>query len=276
MIVYADVLIFLNALVDYFLLLASAKLSGENVKTLRVILAALLGGVSSLYIFLPVGGTMVELLYKASVAFLLSAVCYKFTSIKRYLKNTGIFFLVSCAYGGLMFALWIIFKPYGMVINNSIVYFNISPTVLVVFSVVGYLLFTLLWRIFKKSSPTALRCGVTVTADGKSIKLNAIADTGNSLEDIFGKNEVIIADKQKVASLFGSMDFNTQPELARRYRMLPCSTVSGSDTLEGFRCDRAEIESEGVKKVINNPVLAVSKVALKEDYNAIINPKVLR
>ncbi len=275
LIVYADVLIFLNTLVDYFLLLATAKLAGEQIRTFRVVISAFIGGLSSLYIFFPKSNFIIELLYNSAVAFILSGLCFGVKRFKRYIKNTGIFFIITCSYAGIMFAFWLIFKPYGMVINNSIVYFNISPTVLVVCSVVGYLIFSLLWRIFKRSSPLAEKCSITVFADGRKIQLVAIADTGNSIEDIFENRDVIIVNKNDVEMLFGSCDFLDNGDLKRRYRILPCSTVSGYDTLDSYRCDSAVIEFEDKKTIIKKPLLAVSKVALSDDYNAIVNPKIL-
>ena len=276
LIVYADVLIFLNTLVDYFLLLAALKISGRRASTLRVVLSALIGGLSSLYIFLPNVTVWLELLYKLAVALCMSAVCFGVSGFKQYLKNTGILFLITCGYAGVMFAFWTVFKPYGMVINNSVVYFNISPTILVVCTAAGYILFTVLWRIFKRSSRLASQCEITVFADGKNIELNAIVDTGNSIEDIFQKNEVIIADKRQVTALFGNIDFNQNQKLKSRYRILPCSTVSGYDTLDSYRCDSAVISCENKKTVLKKPLLAVSKTNLDDGYNAIINPKILR
>lgn len=271
-----DVLIFLNTLVDYFLLLASSKITGAKTTTARTVSAAFIGGLSSTYIYLPQQKVIVEFLYKTMVAFLLTLVCYKFSVIKNYLKNVAVFLSVSCAYGGLMFALWWVFKPYGMVINNSVVYFNISPLMLVIFSAVGYIVFTLSFEIFKKSSPDALRCDITVTVDGKEIKLRAIADTGNSLEDIFSDSDIIIADKSKVVSLFGNIDCLENSQYAHLYRLLPCNTVSGNSSLDGFRCEKASLKVNGKKILLKKPILAVSKVPLNDDYNAIINPKILR
>ncbi len=276
LIVYADVLIFLNTLVDYFLLLATRRITGGKTTTLRQVFAAVIGGFSSVYIFLPTMGTAGDFLLKILTALCLSAVCFKFEGLKYFLKNTIVLFLVTCAYAGVMFAVWLIFKPYGMVINNSVVYFHISPAVLVISTAGGYIAFTLLWKIFKKSSMFARRCAITVFAEGKSVTLDAIADTGNSLEDVFGKSEVIIADKSRLKNLFGECNPEQDPRLGRRYRVLPCNTVSGFDTLEGFRCDSAWVEYDGKKTVLDKPILAISKTALKEDYNAIINPKILR
>ncbi len=271
-----DVLIFLNTLVDYFLLLATAKITGEKTTTYRTVLAALLGGISSIYIYLPQQKIIVEFLYKTSIAFLLTFVCYKFLGVKKYLKNVVVFLVVSCGYGGIMFALWTVFTPYGMVINNSVVYLNISPLMLVIFSTVGYIVFTLCYKIFKKSSPLASRCEISVTANGREIILLAIADTGNSLEDAFSDSEIIIADKSKVAYLFGDVDSLENNKHAHLYRLLPCNTVSGYSSLDGFRCEEALVECDDKKIPLKKPILAVSKVPLNEDYNAIINPKILR
>lgn len=276
LIVYADVLVFLNMLVDYFLLLATSKIVDKDFKTSRIAISSFLGGISALYIFLPQQNIFVDFVYKSATAFVLSAVCFESHTIKEYLKNTGVLFSVTCGYAGLMFALWNIFKPYGMVINNSVVYFDISPVILVCCSVGGYLIFTFLWKIFGKSAVYAEKCDITVCADGKNILLKAIADTGNSIEDVFGKNEIIIADKSAVERLFGKTDVYCNSNLKKRYRILPCSTVSGYDMLEGYRCDGAVLESGGKKTVLKKPVLAVSKVTLNDGYNAIVNPKILR
>lgn len=276
MIVYADVLIFLNTLVDYFLLLVTAKFLRERILSIRIVIASIIGGVASLYILLPEVSSVAECLYKILLAFCMSAVCYGVSGVRRYLKNTGVLFLVTCAYAGIMFAFWIIFKPHGMVINNSIVYFNISPLVLVVCTSVGYVIFTMLFKIFKKSSDFAGICDITVFAEGKNIKLDAIIDTGNSIEDIFEKSEIIIADKKQIVSLLGGTDFEHNPKLKRRYRILPCNTVSGFDTLDSFRCDSAVISYQNKKIIIKKPLLAISKSELSDGYNAIINPKVLR
>ncbi len=275
LIVYADVLIFLNLIVDYFLLLVTGKIIGKSVKTIRIVLSALIGSISSLYIFLPQQTVFLEFVFKMAICAILTVSCFGFGNFKSFFRNTGVLFIVTCAYAGLMFAFWIIFKPHGMVINNSVVYFNISPTVLVVCSVGGYILFTILSRVFARQSKFSKKCNITVFAKDRNIKLDAIVDTGNSIEDAFSESEIIITNRGQVESLFGSTDCESNSDLKLRYRILPCSTVSGYDTLEGFRCDRAEIVSDDKKTVVQKPILAISKTNLNDGYNAIVNPKIL-
>lgn len=270
LIVYADVLIFLNLLVNYFLLCATCKLLNRNVKTSRIVISALVGGISSLYIFLPKLNILSETLLKTVTCSAMVLICFGFKNIKSFLKSTGVLFLVTAAYGGIMFAVWLAFSPKGMVINNSVIYFNISPLVLIVCSSIAYILFSILSRIFAQVSKFARHCSITVFANDKSVRLDAIIDTGNSIEDIFSNSQIIIAQREKVNFLFETLDSNNS-----RYRLLPCSTVSGNDVLEGFRCDSAVILNNNTQTVLQKPILAISKTKLNDGYDAIINPKTL-
>ena len=271
LIVYADVLIFLNLIVNYFLLCACFKILKQTPKTIRVILSAAVGGLSSLYIFLPRLNILLEAFLKITTCALMVLICFGFKNAKAFLKNVGILFAVTCAYGGITFAFWLTFKPYGMVINNSIAYFNISPLTLIIFSVTAYLVFSISSFIFGKISKFAKKCSVTVFANNKSVRLEAIIDTGNSIEDVFSNSQIIIADQTQVNKLFSTEDKNSS-----RYRILPCNTVSGSSILEGFRCDSAIVINENTKTVLQKPILAISKTDLKDGYNAIINPEAIR
>lgn len=274
MVVYADILIVLNLIVDYFLLRASAKISGVTPCLGRMICGAAAGAVSSIYIFLPQSGIMFELLFRMVVCLVMTVCTFGFHTLKAYFKNALILFAVTCAYAGIMIALWYVFKPNGMLINNSVVYFDISPVVLVGSSVVGYILFSVFSTIFSKNSKCAERCSVTVFADGKSADMTAIIDTGNSVEDVFGSSEVIVADKSSIERLFGDVSDREKESLKKRYRVLPCGTVTGGGMLEGYRCDSAVI-TEGKKSItLKNPILAVSKVSLNDDYSAIVNPRI--
>ena len=104
--------------------------------------------------------------------------------------------------------------------------------------------------------------------------MDGIVDTGNSVEDIIGGGDVIIADDRCVKKLFGNVDIEENSELKTRYRVLPCGTVSGNGTLEGFRCDSATVTDGENTVKLKKPILAVSKTRLKDDYRAIVNPNI--
>ncbi len=274
LIVYADVLIFLNLIVNYFLLLAVSKILNKSPKTFRLVLSAFLGALSSLYIFLPPLSLWLEVVLKTAVCCVMCFVAFGYKGGRLFLKSVGLLFLVTAGYGGSMYAVWLLFSPKGMVINNSVVYFNISLVHLIGFTVLGYVSFSVLYKIFSRRSITAKRCNITIYAQGKSASFTAIVDTGNSIEDVFSQGEIIICDKSVMLKLFGDSEIQGNTALKSRYRLLPCSTVSGVDMLEGVRCDKAVIYYDNKALTLEKPILALSKTTLA-DGEAIINPKIL-
>ena len=275
MTVYADVLFAVNMIVDYFLLRACGAFLHKKPKTPRIVLSAAVGGVSSLYIFFPYRSVAADVLVKTVFCIIMTLCAFGLVTFKQVIKNSAVLFIITCAYAGAMTALWLTFKPKGMYINNSVVYFDISPLVLVVCTVIGYIIFIIGNLIFSRSALRSERCEVRVTVGDKSIDMTAIADTGNSVRDVFGNSEVIIADKKYVGKLFEGFDSNPDGRYNSRYRALPCNTVSGTDMLDGYRCDSAVIRSKGTAITLEKPILAVSKTALDDYYSAIINPDIL-
>ena len=274
MVVYADILVILNLIVDYFLLSASAAILRVKLSVFRQLASAAVGAFSSLYIFAPDLGLFFDLVFRAVICAVMVLCAFGFGGAKRFFRSAGVLFLVTCGFGGIMSAVWSVLRPKGMTVVNSVVYFNISPAVLIGASVITYLLFMLLREIFSGTSRLADRCEITVTAEEKSITMDAIVDTGNSIKDYLSGSEVIIADGEFVKVLLGSDNPVTDIRLKKRYRILPLSTVSGGGTLDGFRCDSAVI-SDGERTVkLEKPILAVSKTPLRDDYQAIVNPEI--
>ncbi len=274
MIVYADILIAVNLIVDYFLLRVTLSLLRVQPPTYRLLLSALLGGVFSLYIFLPDFGFFADIATRILMSASMMLVCLGFGNLKFFLRANAVFFTVSCSYGGIMISLWQLLKPKGMIINNSVVYFNISPVVLALFTALGYFLYLVFSRLFTISAKAASRCQITLYYGDKRVSATAIIDTGNSLRDILSDSEIIIGDKSLLISLFGTLQ-HTEGELTKRFRAIPCTTVSGTGFLKGFRCDKGEIFFEKEKIFLKNPILAASEKPMKEDFSAILNPKIL-
>lgn len=275
MIVYVDILIVLNLIVDYLLLNASATFLSMRVRTFRLISAAVIGAFSSLYIFIPNVSLLFEGVYKFFICALMSITAFGYGSFRRYLKASAVLFIITCGYAGAMFAVWHIFRPNGMVINNGVVYFDISPLVLIIVTVVSYFVFIFMYKILSRTAKTAESCNIELYADGKTNSFRGILDTGNSVVDMFGSSEIIVADKSVLEELFGETDINKNKEILNRYRLIPCSTVSGDGMLEAFRCDKANVSANGKSIVIEKPIVAISKTAINDNYLAVLNPKIL-
>lgn len=267
MVVYADVLIVLNFIVDYFLIKLTAHITKTHIKIFRMVIAAFIGALFSLYIFLPTLNSFLEILLKLFSSAITVFAGFGFGNIRRFLRNIITFFSVTFGFAGAMMGIWYIFRPTGMVINNSVVYFNISPLFLIAFSVLGYFISFFIRKVFEPRSVSAKLCRIEVEIEGKKAEATALIDTGNSLSDPFGSSEIIIADK----SVLGGILEETEKE--KRYRAVPILTVSGTEILNGYRCDRARISGVENPVILEKPIVAVSATRIVGEYKAIINPK---
>ena len=267
MTVYADILVLVNFVVDYFLISLSGYFLHTKPKLWRIVLSAVVGGVFSLYIFLPQTNFFIQSLVQILMCTLLTFIAFGFKNLKSFFQSTAVLFCVNFAYSGAMIAIWLIFKPYGMAINNSVVYFNISPIFLILFSVIGYFVTILLQKVLKKPFLQNTYCEASLFCNGKKLDLCGITDTGNSLTDVFGISQIFITEQDIINTLLAE-----QKDNPARFRKIPCNTITGNKLLDGYRIDRAQITFNNKKYEFKNPILAVSATPLN-DCKIIVNPQ---
>lgn len=280
MTVYADVLIFLNLFVNFFILQVTAKICRDGYRLIRMITASLVGALFSLYIFLPQSVWMIEALFRVTVSAVIVLICFGFDSIKCLFRRIGVFFAVSFLYGGLMMAIWAIFKPSNMAINNSIVYIDISPAVLITATLASYFIISLIRLISARQADLGKRYEVEILLEGKSTKITALADTGNSLSDSVTGAPVIIIEQsaaKKLMEVVPSVEAVAAGGFSanKGFRMIPYSYVGGHGLLPAFKPDKVLVQVNNQRINIENALIAVSSEALGEDYKALINPEIL-
>lgn len=265
--IYVDVLIGVNIFINYFLLLAVAKFLLLPVKRARLIAAALLGAIYSLEILIPsihpVLSVLVKLLMSASIVW----AAFGFGGLKPFLKRTAAFYIINFAFAGFMLVLWYFLSPQGLVIKNSVVYFNISPILLIVLTVICYLLITFLNRVTGRQMPKELFCRITVTRGEKSCVCTAKVDTGNSLKEPFSNSPVAVVYEPAVTEII-------PPEESANFRLVPFATVSGGGLLKAFRPDKLTVLYGKRAIETQNVYIALSKTKLGE-FDALLNPDLL-
>ncbi|MBE6797320.1 MAG: hypothetical protein E7531_03160 [Ruminococcaceae bacterium] len=275
MVIYADVLVIVNMIVDYFILLLSAAINKAQYKNFRLLLGAFFGGLSSLYIFLPQQPIIIELLYRILTALLITFISFGFKKLKIFVRNAFSFLLATIVYGGAVFAIWLIFKPNSILINNTYVYYDISAVLLIIISVVIYLVITITKSILKREAVAAERCDIVFLCENRRASVKGILDTGNSVTDIMGDAAVFFVSDQIFIKLFGNNFEISKSENKNRYRIIPCATVNEKGILEGLRCDAATVICDKKHFNFNHPVLLKSNTKFSDDYDAIVNPEIL-
>ena len=114
LVIYADILVILNVIVDYFLISVTGKILKFKEKVIKYLVASLIGGLSSFYIFLPVNFFVIDIFFKILVCFLMSFSAWKYINFKTLLKSSIVLFGITLLYGGIMFFIYKTFTPKSM------------------------------------------------------------------------------------------------------------------------------------------------------------------
>jgi len=267
MTVYIDQVFLLNAIVDYLLLLCAAQLSGEPLRRGRMALAAVLGGLYAAAVFLPGWGFLSHILCKLAAG---AAMCLAaFGSSRRLLRVSLVFLGVSAAFGGGVLAL-------ALVTGRPA---SLDLKALLLSAAVCYAFLTLLFRRGARHgggelAPAELRLGE------RSCRLTALVDTGNTLTDPVTGRPVMVAEGEKVKSLFPAGECPDGGELrdpvaalekrgSGRWRLLPYRAV-GVDCalLLAVRVDSAAVGGEDYGSIL--VALSPTPVSDGGGYSALI------
>lgn len=289
--VYVDVLFCVNLFVNYFLLLFTVRMVHKTVKKRRVFAGALLGAIYSLFIFFPHMSILSSAFAKLIFSFSILMAVFGVTSARLFFKALACFYSANFAFAGIMLALWLALSPPGMMVNNGVVYFNISPVILIAGAALAYLILILIGKFTRRHAPVQTRYTVTVEANGETATLDALMDTGNSLTDLMSEKPVLLAEYRAVQKLIptGLRPVFESPSSAAsqplmqsdalrdiHFRMIPFDSVGGGGLLPAFQTDRILIKG-GPNEVCDQGIyVAVSpRPFAGGEYDALLNPQLM-
>lgn len=191
-VIYIDSLIALNFILNYLLLLLSARLTGAPFKRLRLALAAALGAGYAVLTVLPAFAWTGSAIVKVVVTLPLIAAA---RGIGRgFLRFFLLFWLSSCLLAGIVLGL-------GLMVSGT-PYVHISVEALLLIAAAAYfLLTTTLKGITRFTGLKSKLTQVEITYRGQRVEFNALADTGHTLTDPLTGQSVLIADKGCVLPL---------------------------------------------------------------------------
>lgn len=256
-VVYVDILLTTNLFVNYFLLLSCTKLMKIESKRMRLFFGALFGSAASLAIFFPPMSFFIGLLFKSGVSFFIVYISFGFIKLNRFLKMFISFMASNFIFAGIMMGLWIAFKPGGMVINNNVVYFDISVSVLISSAVICYGIVIVISKIISRKNAADIIYTVTIVFESASVTGKGYLDTGNALTDCFSGFPVVITNADFISKLFFDEEIsylkeistvlNDAERLKNRTRIIPFGTIKEQGILKAFKPDYIIVEKNNQK-----------------------------
>ena len=283
-VIYVDTLFLLNAVIDYLLILAAARLAGEPLRRGRFALGAALGGMYAVAIFLPGLGFLSHPLCRLASAALMMLVSYG--GSRRLLRQGVLFIALTCAFGGGVVAIGLLGGT-GLALGNGVFYSALDIKVVLLSAAVCYGVLTLVFqRLARHSAASGELTSARLWLGERSVSLTALVDTGNTLADPATGRPVMVAEGERARPLVprdrapgpadlrdpaGAMTRLGTGEWRGRFRLLPYRSV-GVDRglLLAIRVDGLELNGKGRGPAL--VALSPTPVSDGGGYQALIGP----
>ena len=265
---YVDILLIVNLAVNDILLLSTARLIRRPARKLRIYLAAALGAVSCLIIFLPPVGLFWQLAYKIGVCFLMVRIAFPWEGAGAFWEEFFVMFVVSFLFAGLCSWVSATFRTLGIYANNTVVYFHISPLLLILMTTAVYALIWLYDRLRRGQIPQESLCSATASYHGRQKTFTALIDTGNSLHEPFSGRPVAVcgcgdASPLVESQLLEALDTLTpQAAVEHQIRMVPYHGVGHAGVLPAVHLDQLSIHAGTQAFTVPDVYLALDRKKL--------------
>ncbi len=280
MVIYVDVLILVNFYVDYLLLLATEKLCRIKSGFLRRTLAALTASLFSLTIFLPESPYIITFLIKALCVELTVLVAFGIRSLRQHISLALCFLAATYSFAGIMLALNSFLHADGVAINNSSVYIDISPLILIGITTLCYLMICIYRRFVSKGNRSVRCIKLEIEVAANSVIIDALIDTGNSLTDVVSDMPLIVISSHIARSLIPNLSnddilsFSEIIQKLKGFRLLPYSAVGARGVLAAFVPDKVILHDDKLYS-FQRALIAISPNELKNGCEAIVSPEFL-
>ncbi|MBE6531025.1 MAG: hypothetical protein E7679_02885 [Ruminococcaceae bacterium] len=284
--VYVDLLFMINFSMDFLCFFICAKILGRKLSVGRAVAASAVGGIySDLALFISVA-------YLPSLAIDL-AVCVIICTIAFWRKGRVrelplyilVYFAISMALGGFMTAIFNLLNKADLPLEGT-TSDGISVWMFALLAALSALLTLLGGRFFRRKA-SQKSAELSVTYNGKSVKLLAMTDSGNLLREPIGGKPCIVADISALEGIipraltlaarekrFSAIE-RLSPEDARRVRMIPIKTAGGEGALIALKADKITIERGDGSEVLD-ALIALSDIKNSADgKEALLPPELL-
>lgn len=234
MVIYADVLLALNWWIDYLLLLGVRRATGGIGKPWRLALGALAGALSCILLFLPPLSVWLTLLARLLAAAGMVYVAFGLSSWRVWCRRVLLLFVFSAGLAGLCGALYFFVAPQDFYVFNGVVYYAVSPLLLVALTVLCYGILWFVEQWSRRRAPREHLLRVRLEYEGRRVDFPCLYDSGNHLVEPFSGRPVLVVDRSVAMQLQHLPPLVEALTAGDGWRLIPYDTVGGNGLLPAF------------------------------------------
>ena len=270
MVIYADILLAVNWWIDFLLLIGVQRAAGVRARPWRLVFGALLGALSCCVLFLPPMPALLSIAVKFAAAVVMVLVAFHWNGTRRFFKLLLLLFGLSAGLSGVSAALYYFAAPLGFYVFNGVVYYAVSPWLLIGLTLLCY---GVLWAIEKVSvrrAPLGHSFILRIACDGKVARVRCLYDSGNHLVEPFSNSPVLVVERGALEGIISIPDSADDLPANGRWRVVPFDTLGGSGLLPAFFADHVTAVLPRGERALENCYVAVCERLGRGEYDGLI------
>ncbi|AUM96305.1 TPA: sigma-E processing peptidase SpoIIGA [Clostridium botulinum] len=261
MVVYLDIMILENFIVNLFIMFLTSQTLKVNNKILYLLISSFLGSLYILVLIMPSLALFNKLIFKISIAFILILIAFRKRDLIFNIKATAIYIVYSMIIAGIC----VFLECNKMDSGTSLFIENFSYKKLMISMMIIYIIGSkLIWYIKDRKDISSFIYDVDIILQQDHRRVKAFLDTGNELREPATNLPVLVVEKD----VFSNVNLDTYDKFYIPYRV-----VNGNfGNLEGFKPNYIDVHV-GDKKEKKEVIIALSEGKLSgiKDYRALLS-----
>ena len=253
-IIYIDLVILFNFIIDLLLLISVNLLLKRKVKFIRLVTASIVGSISTLLLFY-INDNYILLIFKLIVSILMVIIAFKYDSFNHFKDNLIWLYILGIILGGSIY----LFNNQIALVNNGLVFsasgFKINIILLSIISPIIIYKYLQYQKSFQNTYSETY--DVVIYYKGLKISGTGFLDTGNRLKDPYFGRPIILVNKELIKDKVNTF-------------LVPYHTANKDGMLQVFKPDKVKINQKINKRVL----IGLSNVNLN-GIKIILNPEVI-
>lgn len=293
MTVYIDIILLENLCMNYIILFATAYIMKIKISHIRIIASSSIGAVYSIMLYMQILPIYSSIFMKIILSVVMVYISYAPKSVKIAIKQLIIFYLISFAFGGCVFALLYFVKTQDIFIKNGVYIGTYPLKIALLGGIVGFVITYIAFKIIKnKATKEEMIYKLKIKINDKTVEVNALLDTGNKLKDPITLVPVIVIEKQKlynflpeeilenIDKIIGG-DSNKLIEenikYMSKFRVIPYNSIGKQNGLMlGFKADEVKIIIDEEERTIKNTIIGIFNQSFNsQTYSALISLEII-
>lgn len=296
--IYLDVLILENIVINYLILLVTSKISKRKVSSLRLLVGSFVGAIYVVpALVFPSAKTYYTIIAKFLLSVLIIAVTFAPEKISAFIKTLALFYVSSFMFAGAVLAI-LLLNNNGGFIKDGLFYVLWQPqwTVVALAVITIGIVIRICWGfIQQKFAKENLLVKLIIAFENKTVNIDALIDTGNSLHDPLSNMPVVVVEfiaikdilPQEICNIFEQSreddllsvtDIISGSKWFSRFRLIPFTSLGKENgMLIGFKPDYIKVMEKEENKGICDVIVGICNKALSrnEKYKALLNPELI-